>query len=127
DDGGLVDRLDGAEIQHFRGDALAGQFLSHLEAVRQHQSVGDQAQILAFPFDIGLADRHHAIAVGHLALAPSVTRLVRENEAGIGRIPLMAAPIATPTMHDSASGESITRYSPYFLYSPSLARKTPPR
>ena len=35
--------------------------------------------------------------------------------SAMGRMPFTAAPIATPTMQDSASGESITRSSPYFL------------
>src|SRR5829696_7918236 len=35
-------------------------------------------------------------------------------------------PIAVPTMPDSASGESITRWSPKSFCSPSVTRKTPP-
>src|SRR3989304_2076068 len=45
----------------------------------------------------------------------------------MGRMPYKAAPIPTPTMDSSASGESITRSSPYFSNSPMVARKTPPR
>src|SRR2546428_4682885 len=47
--------------------------------------------------------------------------------SAMGRIPLAAAPMASPTMVDSASGVSITRSAPYFLNRPSVARNTPPR
>src|SRR5579864_6873716 len=40
--------------------------------------------------------------------------------------PFRAAPIATPTIPDSASGVSRTRASPNFAYSPSVAPNTPP-
>src|SRR5581483_1724340 len=43
-----------------------------------------------------------------------------------GSSPLIAAPIAVPTMFDSASGVSITRSSPNSASSPSVALKTPP-
>src|SRR5438309_8732720 len=43
-----------------------------------------------------------------------------------GISPFSAAPIATPTMHDSARGVSRTRASPNLPYRPSVARKTPP-
>src|SRR5438105_4047226 len=43
-----------------------------------------------------------------------------------GISPLSAAPMATPTMHDSASGVSSTRSSPNLACRPSVARKTPP-
>src|SRR5229473_6282377 len=46
--------------------------------------------------------------------------------SAIGMRPLSAAPIAMPTMPDSASGISRTRASPNFAYSPSVAPKTPP-
>src|SRR5712691_8520371 len=46
--------------------------------------------------------------------------------SAIGMRPLSAAPIAMPTMPDSASGMSRTRASPNFAYSPSVAPKTPP-
>src|SRR3990170_2168213 len=45
----------------------------------------------------------------------------------IGCIPYNAAPMPTPTMESSASGESITRSAPYFSNRPMVARKTPPR
>src|SRR6266852_9921118 len=46
--------------------------------------------------------------------------------SAIGMRPLSAAPIAMPTMPDSARGISRTRASPNFAYSPSVAPKTPP-
>src|SRR5712692_469788 len=46
--------------------------------------------------------------------------------SAIGMSPLRAAPIATPTMADSASGVSRTRASPKRAYRPSVAPKTPP-
>src|SRR5690606_3041705 len=45
----------------------------------------------------------------------------------IGRMPASAAPMPIPTMLNSASGESITRFGPYLSYSPMVARNTPPR
>src|SRR5690606_30006924 len=42
-------------------------------------------------------------------------------------MPLSAAPMATPTMADSAMGVSITRSSPNSSSRPWVARKTPPR
>src|SRR5438132_1792610 len=46
--------------------------------------------------------------------------------SAIGISPLSAAPMATPTMPDSASGVSSTRASPNLAYRPSVAPKTPP-
>src|SRR5579884_2602007 len=46
--------------------------------------------------------------------------------SAMGRRPLMAAPMATPTMADSASGVSMTRISPNSWCSPSVALNTPP-
>src|SRR5258706_8753491 len=46
--------------------------------------------------------------------------------SAIGIMPLSAAPIAIPTIPDSASGGSRTRASPNFAYRPSVAPKTPP-
>src|SRR5438105_2800397 len=43
-----------------------------------------------------------------------------------GISPFRAAPMATPTMHDSARGVSRTRASPNLPWRPSVARKTPP-
>src|SRR5207249_11163342 len=44
----------------------------------------------------------------------------------MGMIPFSEAPIAAPTMHDSASGVSMQRSSPNSATKPSVARKTPP-
>src|SRR5579864_853444 len=46
--------------------------------------------------------------------------------SAIGIRPLSAAPIATPTIADSASGVSSTRASPKRACRPSVAPKTPP-
>src|SRR5438034_146963 len=46
--------------------------------------------------------------------------------SAIGISPFRAAPIATPTIADSASGVSSTRASPKRSYRPSVAPKTPP-
>src|SRR5258705_218406 len=46
--------------------------------------------------------------------------------SAIGMRPFSAAPTATPTMPDSASGVSSTRASPNRAYSPSVAPSTPP-
>src|SRR6266545_2614125 len=43
-----------------------------------------------------------------------------------GMSPLSAAPIATPTIEDSARGVSSTRACPYLACRPSVARNTPP-
>src|SRR3990172_251675 len=45
----------------------------------------------------------------------------------MGRKPYSAAPMPTPTIESSASGESMTRFSPYLANSPWVARNTPPR
>src|SRR5215472_5319906 len=46
--------------------------------------------------------------------------------SAIGISPFSAAPMATPTIADSASGVSRTRASPKRAYRPSVAPKTPP-
>src|ERR1700682_879476 len=46
--------------------------------------------------------------------------------SAIGMRPLRAAPMAAPTMADSASGVSSTRASPNRAYRPSVAPNTPP-
>src|SRR5580700_8485265 len=46
--------------------------------------------------------------------------------SAIGRNPFIAAPMATPTMSDSASGLSSTRASPNSFCKPSVTPKTPP-
>src|SRR3990172_7101580 len=45
----------------------------------------------------------------------------------IGRMPYKAAPMPTPMIDNSASGESRIRPGPYFSYNPCVARKPPPR
>src|ERR1035437_3084626 len=44
----------------------------------------------------------------------------------MGRSPFIAAPMATPTISDSASGLSTTRASPNSFCNPSVTPKTPP-
>src|ERR1700733_4694100 len=46
--------------------------------------------------------------------------------SAIGRRPFIAAPMATPTISDSASGLSSTRASPNSFCNPSVTPKTPP-
>jgi hypothetical protein len=46
--------------------------------------------------------------------------------SAMGSSPLMAAPMATPTIADSASGVSMTRISPNSCCRPSVALNTPP-
>src|SRR3990170_802514 len=45
----------------------------------------------------------------------------------MGLMPYTAAPMPTPTIESSASGESMIRLGPYLSNSPSVARNTPPR
>ena len=47
--------------------------------------------------------------------------------SAMGISPAIAAPIATPTMEDSASGVSMTRSGPNSSMKPSVTRNTPPR
>src|SRR6266540_6834760 len=47
--------------------------------------------------------------------------------SAIGRRPAIAAPTATPTIDDSASGVSMMRSGPNSSMNPSVARNTPPR
>src|SRR5579863_6130730 len=46
--------------------------------------------------------------------------------SAMGRSPFIAAPMATPTINDSASGLSSTRASPNSFCNPSVTPKTPP-
>ena len=43
-----------------------------------------------------------------------------------GRMPIMAAPMAVPTMADSLIGESMMRSGPKRSSRPAVARKAPP-
>ncbi len=47
--------------------------------------------------------------------------------SAIGRMPSTAAPMAVPTMPDSASGVSITREGPNSSMKPSVTLKAPPK
>ncbi len=46
--------------------------------------------------------------------------------SAMGRMPVNAAPVATPAMAASEIGVSRTRSSPYFWTSPSVTPKAPP-
>ena len=83
-----IDRLDGPEVDDFAGNALFGQFLGSLQGVVDVAGVADDGDVLAFPHDLGLADRQHKILaqglVAYLERLPVEIFVFQENHNFFG-------------------------------------------
>ena len=79
----LVERPQRAQVDDLRRDAfLLGELLGGLERDGHGLGVADQSYVLAGPLDVGLADRHDVLALGHLPL-DVVQHLALEHDHGV--------------------------------------------
>ena len=93
--GVVINRAHGTEIDDLDFDALDRQLLSSLEAVMDHQSVGDDAHVGAAPLYVCAADGQSVFGLRHLAAYQAVGALVLKEHDGVG-VPDKASPASPP-------------------------------
>ena len=79
-DGLGVQRADRAQVDHLGADALLGQRLGRLHRHADHDGEGDDGDVGAFAFHLGLADRQDEIIVRRAFEAVAVHDLVLEED-----------------------------------------------
>ena len=84
DDGLVVQRAQGAQVDDLAADALLRQLLGGLQGKADHAAVGGDGDVGALAADLGLADRHDIVLdLRHIEL-DAVHHLVLEEDDGVG-------------------------------------------
>ena len=82
-DGFLVEGTDGAQVDDFHAHSLAVEYLRGLDAVVEHQTVGDNGQFVAAELYICDADRDRVFLLRYVATNETVGTLVFQKYCGI--------------------------------------------
>mmetsp|Transcript_1363 Transcript_1363/g.3497 ORF Transcript_1363/g.3497 Transcript_1363/m.3497 type:complete len:405 (-) Transcript_1363:77-1291(-) len=86
DDGLAVEGPEGAEVEHFAGDALGGEDVGGLHAEADHLGEGHEGDVRALALDLGLADVEDVVlALGLVAerKGDAVEEFVLEEDDGV--------------------------------------------
>ena len=80
EDGLSVQRAQSAKVDDLDADALVGQRACRLEAVVDHQAIGDYAEVAALEFHVRYADGQRILLFGDLPANEPVSPLVLEKD-----------------------------------------------
>ena len=76
----LIERQDGAEVDHFNGNAVLRQFRRGIVGDVNHRAPRDDGEILAAAADVGLADRDDVVVGRQLFLDAAIQEFVLDKE-----------------------------------------------